>query len=141
LGPYGPSFSLLDSKYAAAIVVTPGNPGNSGGGYDIIGPSGAFVYASRPVKAGEILVLYGVGFGPTNPQVPAGLPFYGAAATVELPRITIGGAPAEVKFSGVVAAGLYQFNVIVPATSKGDQLLQGLAGGLTTQKDVYVAVQ
>ena len=60
LGIFGPSFLLqADDKHVTAIVMTPGLPGNSGAGYDVIGPS-------RPVKAGETMVLYGVGFGPTK---------------------------------------------------------------------------
>jgi hypothetical protein len=31
LGQYAPSFSLLNTKYAAAIVLTPGSPGNRAG--------------------------------------------------------------------------------------------------------------
>ncbi|MCU1330615.1 MAG: Peptidase flavivirus helicase [Bryobacterales bacterium] len=142
LGAYGPSFSLLDGSHAAAIVVTPGKAGNSGGGYDIIGPGGsALGYATRPVKAGETLVLYGVGFGPTNPNVPSGLPFFGAAACLETPKITLGGVPAKVEFAGVVSAGLYQFNVVVPNTTSGDQPLQAIAGGLSTPPIAVVSVQ
>ena len=51
LGPFGPSFSLYNGKYAAAIVGLPvGSPGNSGFGYDYIGPSGGLPFPSRPVK-------------------------------------------------------------------------------------------
>jgi uncharacterized protein (TIGR03437 family) len=141
LGQFGPSFSLLNEKYAAAIVVTPGFPGNSGGGYDIVAPTGAFVYPTRPVRGGEILILYGVGFGPTSPSVPAGVPYTGAAQTVSTPTITIGGVPAAVHFAGIVAAGLYQFNVVVPSTGSGDQPLRALVGGLSTPDNVFVTVQ
>ena len=142
LGPYGPSFSLLDGTHAAAIVVTPDKPGNSGGGYDIIGPSGSSLgYPTRPVKPGETLVLYGVGFGPTTPSVPSGLPFYGAANCVDPPRISIGGVLAKVNFAGVVSAGLYQFNIVVPTTNSGDQPLQAIAGGMLTPPIAVVTVQ
>jgi len=47
LGPYGPSFLLLDSKYATATVPTTG-PGNSGAGYDIIGPAGRISLSDSP---------------------------------------------------------------------------------------------
>ena len=60
LAPYGPSFSLLgDGKHVIGEILT-------AGGYDLVGPSGTFSYYTRPVKSGETLVLYGVGFGPTR---------------------------------------------------------------------------
>lgn len=141
LAQFGPSFCLLNGKYASAIVVTPGSPGNSGAGYDIIGPTGAFSYPTRPVKAGEVVVLYGVGFGPTNPAVPAGQAFSGAAASVTAPIVTIGGVPATVNFAGIVAAGLFQFNVVVPNAGSGDQLLRATIGGVVTQNNVFLTLQ
>jgi uncharacterized protein (TIGR03437 family) len=141
LGPSGPSFSLFNSKYAAAIVGTPGKPGNSGSGYDYIGPAGGLPFTSRPVKAGETLLLYGVGFGPTNPTVPAGAVFSGAAACVTLPQVTIGGVAATVSFAGIVEAGLYQFNIVVPNAGAGDRLLQAIAGGITTPANVFITLQ
>jgi uncharacterized protein (TIGR03437 family) len=140
LGPESPSFSLFNSKYPAAIVATPG-AGNSGAGYDYIGPSGAFAFTSRPVKAGETLILFGVGFGPTAPAVPSGQAFSGAAPCVTLPRITIGGTAAQVQFAGIVEAGLYQFNVVVPNVGSGDQLLQASIGGQTTPAGIYLTLQ
>jgi len=140
LEPYGPSFSLLNSKYATAVVLTSG-PGNSGGGYDIIGPVGAFPYPTRPVKPGETVVLYGVGFGPTKPPVLAGQLFSGDAPSPVLPQITIGGVQAQVAFTGIVEAGLFQLNVVVPNAGSGDQLLQATIGGVTTQNNVFITLQ
>jgi uncharacterized protein (TIGR03437 family) len=142
LGQFGPSFSLFNTKYAAAIVALPiGTPGNSGLGYDYIGPSGALPFPSRPVKAGETVLLYGVGFGPTNPAVPAGQAFASAAPCITAPVVTIGGVSATVTFAGIVEAGLYQFNVVVPNAGSGDRLLQATAGGLTTPAGVYLTLQ
>jgi uncharacterized protein (TIGR03437 family) len=144
IGPYGPSFSLFNNKYAAAIVQTPsGDAGNSGQGYDNIGPTGAFSFPSRPVKAGEILDLYGVGFGPTTPAVPAGqaLAAGTSAPSVVQPQITIGGIPAIVQFAGIIEAGLFQFNVIVPEVASGDQELQATVAGNSTPGNVFITVQ
>jgi uncharacterized protein (TIGR03437 family) len=141
LGAYGPSFSLLNSRYPAAIVLTPGSGGNSGGGYDIIGPVGAFSYPTRPVQAGETVILYGVGFGPTNPAVPSGQIVSSPSPSVKLPTVTIGGVAANVTYGGIVEAGLFQFNVVVPAAGSGDQLLQAMVGGLSTPANVYLTLQ
>ena len=141
LASVAPSLSLLNSKYAAAVVFTPNSPGNSGGGYDIIGPSGAFPYTTRPVSAGETLVFYGVGFGPTTPVIPAGQLYSGAAPLATLPTVTIGNVAAQVNFGGIVAAGLYQFNVVVPSAGSGDQAVLFSVGGVTTQSGVYVTLK
>jgi uncharacterized protein (TIGR03437 family) len=141
LSQYAPSLSLFNSKYPAAIVTTPGSPGNSGQGYDIIGPPGAFSFPTRPVKAGETLILYGVGFGPTVPAVPAGQPYSGTAYSVTVPNISIGSVPATVMFAGIVQAGLYQFNVIVPDVSGGDLTLQASVNGFAAQSKLYITVQ
>ena len=70
----GPSFSLFgDGKHVAGEIATPNGTGADGGGtYDLVGPSGAFSFSTRPVKPGETLVLYGVGFGPTTPPCSCG---------------------------------------------------------------------
>jgi uncharacterized protein (TIGR03437 family) len=140
LEQYGPSFSLFNGKYPAAIAPGTGN-GNSGAGYDYIGPAGAFSFPSRPVNPGETVILFGVGFGPTTPAVPAGVVFSGAAPCVATPQITIGGVTAQVTFAGIIEAGLFQFNVVVPNVSGGDQLLVATVGGVSTPAGVYLTVQ
>jgi len=141
LEQYSPSFSLLNAKYPVAIVMTPGSPGNSGLGYDIIGPSGAFSFPSRPARAGETLILYGVGFGPTEPTVYPGQAFSGVAYSETVPNILIGDIPVEVDFAGIVEAGLYQFNVVVPTAGSGDLILQAYVNGASTQQNIYITLQ
>ena len=140
LEPYGPSFSLFGARYPAAVVLTPGMAGNSGSGYDQIGPAGAFSFATRPVKAGETLVLYGVGFGPTNPPVLSGR-VVGPAQSVTFPQVTIGGMPATVNYAGITEAGLYQINLVVPNAGHGDLAIQASIGGLSTPQGVYLTLQ
>ena len=141
LGQYAPAFSLISSKYPAANVGTPGSPGNSGQGYDNIGPAGAFSFSTRPAKAGETVTLYGVGFGPTNPVVPSGKIVASPAPCVTLPQVSIGGMPATVAYAGIIEAGLFQLNVVVPPTGSGDQPLQATVGGVSTQSDIFLTVQ
>jgi len=142
LGQYAPSFSLYNSKYVVAIVPTPGQPGNSGNGYDYIGPGGSGLpFSSRPAKAGETVLLYGVGFGPTTQPVPAGGAFSGAVPAVVLPTVTIGGVPATVSFAGIVEAGLFQLNVVVPSAGSGDKALLATVGGATTPANVLISLQ
>jgi uncharacterized protein (TIGR03437 family) len=144
IASYGPSFSLFgDGKHAAGTIATPNGTGAYGGGaYDLVGPLNTFSFNTRPVKPGETLTLYGVGFGPTTPHVPSGLSFSGAAPTNNPVTITIGGVKATVVFGGITAAGLYQFNLIVPPnTGSGDQALEASVSGIQTLPGPVVAVQ
>ncbi len=144
LAPYGPSLSLLgDGRHVAAEIATPNGTGAYGGGtYDLDGPSNTFSYATRPVKAGETLVLFGVGFGPTNLRVPAGQPFSGAAPTASPVTVTIGGVPAGVAFAGLTEAGLYQINLTVPqGAGSGDQPITASVNGVQNPPGPVVSVQ
>jgi len=141
LSSVSPSFCLYTSKYAVAIMMTPGTPGNSGLGYDVIGPSGAFSFPSRPAKPGETVILYGVGFGATQPTVSPGQAFSGVAYSQTVPNILIGDIPVEVDFAGIVEAGLFQFNIVVPSAGSGDLILQAYINGASTQSNIYLTLQ
>lgn len=143
LAPYGPSFSLLPaSNYAATVILTPDGSGAYGGGtYDLAGPAGQFAFNTRPVRQGETIELFGVGFGPTNPAIPAGKAYSGAAPTNTPVTITIGGVPAKVLFAGMTQSGVYQLNVIVPAVAKGDRTILASVGGIQTPASVLITVQ
>lgn len=142
LAQFSPSFNLLDGKHVAGIIPTPDGSGAYGNGaYDIVGPAGLFSFNTRPVRPGEVIALFGVGFGPTNRPAPAGQVFSGATATVNTITATIGGVPATVQFAGIVEAGLYQLNVVVPNVAGGDLLVQASVEGVHTGAGVYVTVQ
>jgi uncharacterized protein (TIGR03437 family) len=90
---------------------------------------GAAIDASSPARPGETIVLYGAGFG-------------GATLLSPAPAIQIGGACATVQFAGLVAPGLYQFNVVVPpGLSAGDQPVVANFGGQSTQNGVLIPIQ
>ena len=74
--------------------------------------------------------LRGVGFGATNPPVAAGRIVSGAAPTVNPVTVTIGGVRGTVLFSGIVAVGLYQINVVVPSVPSGNQAVQAVVDGV-----------
>lgn len=140
-----PSLSLLDTKYPAAVILTPNGGGAYGGGtYDLAGPVGRFSYSTRPVKKGESLVLYGVGFGPTNPAVPAGAAFSGAAPTTLAAgvQVSLNNQPIQPSFVGQVSAGLYQINLTVPGNLPvGDIPLRVLTSNGQSQTSIFISVQ
>jgi uncharacterized protein (TIGR03437 family) len=137
LQQFTPAFFLFDPqnrKYLAAVA----SDGAS------LGPAGLFGAAvtTRPAKPGEVILLFGTGFGATTPSVPTGEVFNGAAQLTNPVTLTIGGVQAEVLFAGLSAAGLYQFNVTVPATvANGDQAVVASIGGVQTQDGAFLAIQ
>jgi len=58
------------------------------------------------------------------------------------PTVVIDGIPAEVRFAGVVGPGLYQINVVVPATvtTGQDVLVVALTGNFETQANAYLTI-
>ena len=132
------TFSPDNAKYIAAQIALPNNQ------VEFLAPTGLFGSspASRPAKPGEIVILYGTGFGPTSPPVDPSQVFNGAASTTSLAQLTIGGQPATVEFSGLSGAGLYQINAVVPTSlTAGDQPVVATIHGVSTTQKVYIAVQ
>jgi uncharacterized protein (TIGR03437 family) len=144
LAPFAPSFFLLDAKHVAGIIVRSNGSGAYGGGtYDIIGPTGRLLgYPTVAAKAGDIVELYGTGFGPTNPAVPAGQAFFEPALTTDLVTLSINGLSVTPSFAGLSGAGLYQINLTVPAgLGTGDVSLVATVGGTQTPRTVVISLQ
>ena len=80
-------------------------------------------FTFTPARSGETIVLYGSGFGATLGTLTEGASAQSGALPA-LPIINIGGRVASVTFAGVVAPGLYQVNMTVPALTSGEAALQ-----------------
>jgi uncharacterized protein (TIGR03437 family) len=145
LGAAAPSLSLLDNKNVAAWIYAGPGKGHYYDIYDLAGPAGVFAgLTTRPVKAGESLMLYGVGFGPTKDLVPAGRQYSGATATTNPVTVSIGGVTVTPDFAGLVGPGLYQINVTVPNGAPGEQAVFASVsiGGVTYRTPVdFVAIE
>lgn len=94
-----------------------------------------------PAKPGETILLYGTGFGPTNLPVPSAQLVTTPEPLANPVQIRIGGVTAAVTFGGLVAPGLYQFNVTVPNLPNGDAAVLATVGGVGTGTGVSVTVQ
>lgn len=106
-----PQFSLGSKNYVVAQ--TPDFKNFIGPGY-------------LNAKAGDTIIVFATGCGPTNPATQAGV-MAAQNSTLALPyQVTIGGTPAAVSFAGMVAGtvGLYQFNIVVPNVAAGDQAIE-----------------
>lgn len=112
-GEREPVFTVKGKQYVVATF-----PASAAGVVVYVAPIGAIGGVnSRPAKAGDIVTLYGIGFGPVSPATGAG-----TIAT---------------RF-----VGLYQFNVQVPDVSAGDWPLVVQVGGTTVapERSYYDAI-
>lgn len=144
LGRFSPAFSLLDGSHVAGILSRADGSGAYGGGtYDIVGPTGnSLGYRTVAAKAGDALILFGVGFGPTTPSVAAGRAFAGSAPTSSPVTFRINGTAVTPVYSGLTSAGLYQFNLTLPAgLGSGDVPLIASVGGVQTPTGVVLSLQ
>jgi uncharacterized protein (TIGR03437 family) len=106
----------------------------------LIGPTSLYSGLTTPAQPGETIVLYANGFGPTSTPVVSGSETQSGSLN-PLPVVTIGVNPATVQFAGLISPGLFQFNVVVPAsTPAGDNAVTATYDGLTTQSGVLVTV-
>ncbi|MBY0508348.1 MAG: hypothetical protein K2X03_30830 [Bryobacteraceae bacterium] len=103
---------------------------------------------ARPVRPGDVVLLYATGLGPTNPVYQSGEVPGAIAPTREAVTVTIGGttlAPADVLYAGVSPgsiSGLYQINVRVPAsTADGNAPVSLRIGGQSTQTSAVLPVR
>jgi uncharacterized protein (TIGR03437 family) len=128
-----PSFNLGGVQYAVGIFTD--------GTYAL--PPGAIAgVTSRPAKPGDTLTLYGVGFGPVTPSVPAGVLVQELTSIASDFHISIGGVAAGVPFAGLAPTftGLYQLNVTVPSVSPGNQPLAFTLGGSAGAQTLFLPV-
>ena len=97
---------------------------------------------TRPARPGEFILLFGTGFGQTNPPVSAGQAFPQASPLAIRPSVHIGGVQASVDWAGLVSPGLYQFNVRVPdATADGNISVSIRIGSYETQKGTTIPIK
>lgn len=125
LATYSPSLFLLPGTGLVQGIIPALNGAGAwaNGAYDLVGPGTLPNYSTRPVHPGETLILYGTGFGPTWPPVPAGKPL-AVLASPRIPwAIRFGTVQGTVVSILVVAPGVYQFTVVVPQLKPGLQYL------------------
>jgi uncharacterized protein (TIGR03437 family) len=107
----------------------------------LLGPASLYPGLTTPAVPGEVVILYANGFGPVSPPVTSGSDVQSGSLPV-LPVIQIGGISASVQFAGLVSPGLFQFNVVVPATATdGDNMLTAQYNGLKTPTGVLLTVK
>jgi uncharacterized protein (TIGR03437 family) len=109
-----------------------------------VAPPGAISgYASRRAKPGDVIVIYGIGFGPVTPNTPAGQIVSGNTALTLPLQIYFGSTQATLQYSGLAPSlvGVYQFNVVVPNVAPSDAVpVTFTLGGIKGAQTLYTSV-
>lgn len=127
-----PAFFLFSSKYPAAV--------HTNGVF--VGPTGLIPGAAvAPAQPGETILLFGTGFGPTNPVLPAGLIVMAAQPLANTATVTLASETASVQFAGLSGSGLDQINIVVPSDlPDGDAPLVATVNGVSTSANLFITV-
>ena len=130
---FSPAFFTIDNgAYVAALHAD----------YTLVGSANLLPgVTTLPAQPGETILLYGTGFGPTNPALPTAQLVSTPAALANQVQVTIGGMAATVVYAGLVESGTYQLNVTLPNLPNGDAPIVATIGGVTTQTGVSITVQ
>jgi len=129
---FAPAFFTMGGNYAAAEHAD----------YTLVGEPGLIAGAiTTPAKPGEIILIYGTGFGPTSPPLPSAQLVTTPAVLANSVQVTIGGVSAPWIFAGLAGSGLCQFNVTVPNVPNGDAAVVAQIGGVQTQTGVLITIQ
>ena len=143
LNAVSPSFDLIDSKHIAGIILRSNGSGAYGdGAYDILGPTGSCLgYHTVAAQTGDVVALFGLGFGPTTPTVQSGKPFSGAAPISSPFTLYVNNVSVQPTFVGLSSAGLYQVNLVVPpGIGAGDVPVVAMVDGMQTQPGVMFSL-
>jgi len=139
------SFSAPKAQFAPAFFTIAGGAyvAAQHADYSLVGAANLLPgVTTTPAQPGETILLYGTGFGPTNPPLPtAQLVTTPEPLPANSVQISIGGVAATASFAGLVSPGLYQFNVTVPNLPNGDAAVLATINGVATQTGVSVTVQ
>ncbi|HEV2448271.1 MAG TPA: TIGR03118 family protein, partial [Candidatus Sulfopaludibacter sp.] len=133
MNAFSPAFFVLkDGKSIAAI--------HAGG--SLVGAATLYANLSTPAKPGETIAVFGTGFGTTNPGVSDGQVVTADLPLVTTPTITFNGTTAQSAYGGLVSAGVYQFNVTVPASlADGDAAVVATSGSFSSPATAIITVK
>ena len=110
-----------------------------------VAPPGAIPgVTSRRAKPGDVIAMWGIGFGAVTPNVPAGQIVQQSNTLASAFHISIGSSEATVQYDAIATGsiGLYQFNVVVPNVGSSDAVpVTFTLGGVAGTQTLYIAVQ
>jgi uncharacterized protein (TIGR03437 family) len=132
-----PGFFLWSGKYAVAT-----RPD-----FSLVAPAGLLDGVTTvPAKPGETIILWGTGFGATNPTVPPGVlpPSNQVSNVSNTVTVTVGNIAATVVGAALAPGnpGLYQIAVQVPDSAPdGDLAVVAQVSGVQSSSNVLLSVK
>ena len=124
-----PAFNLAGVQYVGALFSDGAVAGKEG-----------LAQGSRPPKPGEIIVLFAVGCGSTNPPSPAGAVVDGLR-TIPNIQVMFGQTVATASaYMSPQSIGLCQFNVTVPNVAAGDYAVEATVNSIKTDQNLKITV-
>ena len=141
-------YNVTASLYGPAFFTWPGTQAvATRQDYSYAVKTGTFTGLSTvAAKPGDVLILWGTGFGPTNPSSPPGIPVPSdkVYSTSTAPTVTINNVSATVYGAALAPgyAGLYQVAIQVPdSLADGDWPLVATIGGVSSPTGVILSVK
>ncbi len=139
-------FTTISQLYSPAFFPWPGNqPVATHLDYSIAAKNGTFSgLTTVPAKPGDVITLWGTGFGPTNPSVPAGQePTVAGPPTQNPVTVTLGGTAVPVLGAVLSSyAAVYQIAIQIPASmSDGDYPIVATVSGAQSPASSFLTVQ
>jgi uncharacterized protein (TIGR03437 family) len=135
--PFGPAFFPWPNNQVVATRQD----------FSLAAKNGTFAGATTvPAKPGDVIILWGTGFGPTTPVAPVGqqTPSDATYSTATLPSVSINNLPATVYGAALAPgfAGLYQVAIQVPTSlTNGDWPIIATIGGVPSPTGMVLSVQ
>jgi uncharacterized protein (TIGR03437 family) len=140
------SFTVNSQQFGPAFFPWPGGqPVATRQDFSYAAKNGTFPGASTtPAKPGDVIILWGTGFGPTTPAAPVGQQTPpNTYLTANPVTVTIGGVQAQV-FGAALApgfAGLYQVAIQVPASmGNGDFPIIATVSGAQSPSSMNITI-
>jgi uncharacterized protein (TIGR03437 family) len=134
---FGPAFFLWPNNQAVATHQD----------FSLAAKAGTFAGVTTvAAKPGDVIILWGTGFGPTIPVAPSGVETPGSTtySTSTLPKITLNDLPVTVYGAALAPgfAGLYQVAIQVPSSmADGDWPVEATIGGVQSPSGAVLTVQ
>jgi uncharacterized protein (TIGR03437 family) len=142
------AFTVNASQYGPAFFTWPNNqPVATRQDFNYAVKNGSFPGVNTvAAKPGDVVILWGTGFGPASPAPPAGVQVPGDRTypTATLPTVTINNVQATVYGAALAPgfAGLYQIAIQVPASlADGDWPLAASIGGVSSPTGIVLSVK
>ena len=110
-----------------------------------VGDPAVLAGTSRPAKSGDLLIVFGIGFGESDDgsgPIPPGV-IAPDVNTLKNPfSISFGSTPASLIYDGLAPGfvGLYQFDVTVPNVPNGITPLNIMLNGAPISQQLYLAI-